>query len=189
VPLLTLGIPPTAATAVMLGALHGFGVKTGPLLLRDSPDFVWAIVASLLIGNVLLLILNVPLIRVWVKLLSVPTALLAPMILVISTVGVFSLSRNTTDLVLMVIFGVIGLLLRICDVPLAPAVLGLVLGPLMEEQWGRGLTTSQGDWSIFVSSPTAIVILVLALVALMLPVLLKALRRTRTAIARERVHK
>ena len=189
VPLLTLGIPPTAATAVMLGALHGFGVKTGPLLLRDNPDFVWAIVASLLVGNVLLLILNVPLIRVWVKLLSVPTALLAPMILVISTVGVFSLSRNTTDLVLMVIFGVIGLLLRICDVPLAPAVLGLVLGPLMEEQWGRGLTTSQGDWSIFVSSPTAIVILVLALVALMLPVLLKAFRRTRTAITGERVHK
>jgi putative tricarboxylic transport membrane protein len=187
VPLLTLGIPPTAATAVMLGALHGFGVKTGPLLLRDNPDFVWAIVASLLVGNVLLLILNVPLIRVWVKLLSVPIAVLAPMILVISTVGVFSLSRNTTDLALMLAFGVIGLLLRICDVPLAPAVLGLVLGPLMEEQWGRGLTTSQGDWSIFVSSPTAIVILILAFVALTLPLWVKAIRRTRGAIRRKEV--
>jgi putative tricarboxylic transport membrane protein len=179
VPLLTLGIPPTAATAVMLGALQGFGVKTGPLLLRDNPDFVWAIVASLLVGNALLLILNVPLIRVWVKLLSVPTALLAPMILVISTVGVFSLSRNTADLVLMFIFGVIGLLLRLCDMPLAPAVLGLVLGPLMEEQWGRGLTTSRGDWSIFVSSPTAVVILVLAVLALFLPAILAGIRRIR----------
>lgn len=187
VPLLTLGIPPTAATAVMLGALQGFGVQTGPLLLRDNADFVWAIVASLLVGNVIMLILNVPLIRVWVKLLSVPLALLAPMILVISTVGVFSLARNTTDLILMVIFGAIGLLLRICDVPLAPAVLGLVLGPLMEEQWGRGLTMSQGNWSVFVSSPLAITILVLAALALTLPLLMKAIRRGRAAVSRERV--
>jgi len=176
VPLLTLGIPPTAATAVMLGALQGFGVKTGPLLLRDNPDFVWAIVASLLIGNILLLILNVPLIGVWVRLLKVPTALLAPMILVISTVGVFSLSRNTADLVLMLIFGAVGLLLRICDIPLAPAVLGLVLGPLMEAQWGRGLTVGRGDWTIFFSTPLAIVILILAVIALFLPLILKGFR-------------
>jgi putative tricarboxylic transport membrane protein len=184
VPLLTLGIPPTAATAVMLGALQGFGVTTGPLMLRDNANFVWAIVASLLVGNVLLLLLNVPLIRVWVKLLSVPTALLSPMILVISTVGVFSLSRNTTDLVLMLIFGALGLLLRVCDVPLAPAVLGLVLGPLMEEQWGRGLTASRGHWSIFVSSPTAIVILILAALAFTFPALVKVSHRVKAATSK-----
>ncbi|MGH3642055.1 MAG: tripartite tricarboxylate transporter permease [Mycobacterium sp.] len=187
VPLLTLGIPPTAATAVMLGALQGFGVTTGPLMLRDNANFVWAIVASLLVGNVLLLLLNVPLIRVWVKLLSVPTGLLSPMILVISTVGVFSLSRNTTDLILMVIFGAIGLLLRICDVPLAPAVLGLVLGPLMEEQWGRGLTTSRGDWSIFVSSPTAVIILILAVIAFTFPALVKLLHRVKSMVGEKEV--
>ncbi|KWX68980.1 tripartite tricarboxylate transporter permease [Mycobacterium sp. NAZ190054] len=188
VPLLTLGIPPTAATAVMLGALQGFGVTTGPLMLRDNANFVWAIVASLLVGNFLLLLLNVPLIRVWVKLLSVPVALLSPMILVISTVGVFSLSRNTTDLILMIIFGALGLLLRICDVPLAPAILGLVLGPLMEEQWGRGLTTSQGDWSVFVSSPTAIVILVLAAVALLFAPMKNVLRARSAVDKKEVVH-
>jgi len=169
VPLLTLGIPGSAATAVMIGALQGLGVKTGPLLLRDNPDFVWAIIASLFIGNVMLIILNVPLIRIWVKLLSVPTALLMPMILVISTVGVFSLSRNTVDLALMLLFGFIGLVLRACDIPLAPLILGLVLGPLIEEQSSRALTVSQGDWAVFLSEPTAVVVLVLAALILTLP--------------------
>jgi putative tricarboxylic transport membrane protein len=106
------------------------------------------------------------------------------MILVISTVGVFSLSRNTTDLVLMLIFGALGLLLRVCDVPLAPAVLGLVLGPLMEEQWGRGLTASRGHWSIFVSSPTAIVILILAALAFTFPALVKVSHRVKAATSK-----
>ena len=187
VPLLALGIPGSAATAVMLGALQGFGVKTGPLLLRDTPDLVWAVIASMLIGNLMLIILNVPLIGIWVRLLSVPTALLYPMILVICTVGVFSLARNVTDLKLMILFALVGLMLRICDVPLAPAVLGLVLGPLMEEQWGRALTTSQGSWLVFVSSPVAVVILAMSVLVATLPAsraLIRRLRgRERTGVA------
>ncbi|MFV2008604.1 MULTISPECIES: tripartite tricarboxylate transporter permease [unclassified Micromonospora] len=179
VPLLALGIPGSAATAVMLGALQGFGVKTGPLLLRDNPDFVWAVIASMLVGNLMLIVLNIPLIGLWVRLLSVPTALLYPMILVVSTVGVFSLARNATDLKLMIIFAMVGLVLRICDFPLAPAVLGLVLGPLMEEQWGRGLTASRGDWTIFVGSPTSRVIMLLALAVATLPLTQRAVRTVR----------
>lgn len=179
VPLLTLGIPASAATAVMLGALQGLGVTTGPLLLRDNPEFVWAIIASLFVGNVMLVVLNVPLVGLWVQLLKVPTALLSPMILVISTVGVFSLSRNTTDLTIMVVFGLVGLALRVCDIPLAPAVLGLVLGPLIEEQWGRALVASRGDWDVFFSSPTATVTWALAAAIGFLPLIQKTLRRAR----------
>jgi putative tricarboxylic transport membrane protein len=179
VPLLTLGIPATAATAVMLAALQGFGVPTGPLLLRDNPDLVYAVLASFFIGNVMLLVLNVPLIGLWVKLLKVPVPLLHPMILVICAIGVFSLSRNQTDLYLMVGFGVAGLMLRFLDIPVAPAILALVLGPLMEEQWGRALTGSQGDWSVFVRSPLAVTILALAVVVATLPLTLKAIRRLR----------
>lgn len=179
VPLLTLGIPASAATAVMIGALQNLGVKTGPLLMRDNPEFVWAVIASLFIGNVMLVVLNVPLIRVWVKLLSVPTALLTSIILVISAVGVYSLSRNTFDLLLLVVFAVIGLGLRSCDIPLAPAILGLVLGPLMEEQWSRGLTVGRGDWAIFLSSGTAITVYGLAVLIALLPLILKVVRGRR----------
>lgn len=179
VPLLTLGIPASAATAVMLGALQGLGVKTGPLLIRDNPDFVWAIIASLFVGNVMLVILNVPLIRIWVKMLSVPTALLSSIILVIAAVGVYSLSRNPVDLLLLVLFAVIGLGLRACDIPLAPVILGLVLGPLLEEQWTRSLTIGRGDWSVFLSSTTAVVVLVLALAIVALPSVMKFVRRSR----------
>jgi len=186
VPLLTLGIPAGAATAMMVGALQGLGVKTGPLLFRENPDFVWAIIASLFIGNVMLIVLNVPLIQVWVKMLSVPTALLMPMILVISTVGVFSLTRNRIDLILLLIFGVIGLLLRSADIPLAPLVLGLVLGPLIEEQANRALTTSQGDWAVFVSGPVPLGVLILAVLIITVPLWRKIpglLRRLRTGFS------
>jgi putative tricarboxylic transport membrane protein len=191
VPLLTLGIPGSASTAVMLGALHGFGVPTGPLLLRDNPDFVWAVIASLLVGNIMLLILNVPLIGIWVRMLRVPTAILYPLILVVCTAGVFSIARNVVDLRLMIVFALAGLLLRVCKFPLAPAVLGLVLGPLIETQWTRALTISGGDWSAFVASPLAVVLLVLAVAVLFLPLVLNTIRTRRSgsvlAVAADRV--
>jgi putative tricarboxylic transport membrane protein len=179
VPLLTLGIPASAATAVMLGALRGFGVPTGPLLLRDNADLVYAVLASFFVGNVMLLVLNLPMIGVWVRLLRVPAQLLHPMVLVLCTIGVFSLGRNQIDLYLMVGFALVGLLLRFCDFPVAPAILALVLGPLTEEQWGRALTGSQGDWTVFVGSPLAVVILVLAIGVATLPFTARLVGRLR----------
>lgn len=179
VPLLTLGIPASAATAVMLGALQGFGVQTGPLLLRDNAELVYAVLASFFIGNVLLLVLNLPMIGIWVRLLRVPVELLHPMILILCAIGVFSLGRSQLDLYLMVGFGLVGLLLRFCDFPVAPAILALVLGPLTEEHWGRALTGSQGDWTVFVRSPLAVVLLLLAVGVATLPVTARLVGRLR----------
>lgn len=186
VPLLALGIPGSAATAVMLGALQGFGVPTGPLLLDTNPDLVWAVIASLLVGNVMLLVLNVPLVGLWVRLLHTPGALLYPMILVISLIGVFSLARSQVDLYLLTAFGVLGFILRYARMPLAPAILAVVLGPLVEKQWGNALLGSNGDWTVFIRSPIAAGFLILTVALLATPRIIRvARRRARTAASAE----
>ncbi|BCB88236.1 tripartite tricarboxylate transporter permease [Phytohabitans suffuscus] len=190
VPLLTLGIPGTAATALMLGALQGFGVQTGPLMLQNNPELVWGVIGGLLVANFMLLVLNVPLVGIWVKLLKVPGALLYPLIIVISMVGAYSIGRTSVLLFVVLILGLVGLALRLVGIPLAPAVLGIVLGPLLEEEWARALVISRGDYGVFLSTPLSVIALSLAALVLVWPlarrVVVGAIERRREALAGSR---
>lgn len=177
VPLLTLGIPGSATAAVMLAAFQGYGINTGPLLLQKHPDLVWGLIASLYIGNVMLLILNLPLVGLWVKLLKIPESLLYPMILAFSTLGVYSLGRDVADLYMMFGIGILGFLLRRYCFPLAPVILGLVLGPMLETEFRRALLGSQGNWMVLFDRPMAASILVLALIMVLFPFLSRLLSK------------
>lgn len=181
VPLLTLGIPGSATAAVMLAALQGYGINTGPLLLQNHPELVWGLIASLYIGNFMLLFLNLPLVGFWVKLLKIPEAILFPMILAFSTMGVYSLSRNVFDLYLVLGIGLLAFLLRRFRYPLAPVILGLVLGPMIETEFRRALVTSRGDWTVFISHPLGASILAFSLMVVLLPLVLRVLRNRRSA--------
>jgi putative tricarboxylic transport membrane protein len=182
VPLLTLGIPTSATAAILLAAFQIFNLQPGPLLFERSSALVWTLIASLYIGNVMLLILNYPLIRIWVKLLAIPRELLYSGILLFATLGVYSLSNSVVDLLVMYAIGVLGFFMRRYDFPVGPVILGVILGPLMEAQFRRALQVSEGDLTVFVTRPLSLTILVLALVALVvpyLPVLVKRLRGER----------
>jgi putative tricarboxylic transport membrane protein len=159
VPLLALGIPPTPALAVLLGGLMIYGLQPGPLLFEKQPEFVWTVIASMYVGNVMLLILNLPLVGIWARLVMVPYPVLGPLILIFSVLGAFSVRNSTFDVLVMTLFGVIGYLLRKMDFPLAPIVLTLILGPLMERSLRQSLEMSQGDLRIFLESPIAVVLL------------------------------
>jgi putative tricarboxylic transport membrane protein len=175
VPLLTLGLPTSATAAVMLAAFQNYGLNPGPTLFTDQGPLVWSIIASLYIGNVMLLVLNLPMARVWVKLLSIPTPHLYGGILVFSLVGVWGMSRSWVDLVLMAVLGLTGYLFRCFSVPVAPALIGLILGPMAELQLRRALAVSQGDPSILVTSPVSAALLAAAALLLALP-LVRAFR-------------
>lgn len=171
VPLLTLGIPGSGSTAVMLGALLMHGLRPGPLLFQTHPEFVWGFIASMYIGNVMLLILNMPLIGMWVNLLRIPYNILMPAIVVLSAVGVYATDNSLTDVWIMAAFGIIGYLMRKLDFPQAPVVLGLVLGPMVERSLRQALTMSHGSLGIFFASPIAATLTILSLLSLFTPVL------------------
>ena len=162
VPLLTLGLPSSATAAVLLAAFQQYGLQPGPLLFASRPDLVWTLIASLYIGNVMLLVLNLPLVGVWARVMLVPRPLLFGGILVLASLGAYSLNRSVLDLTLLYLVGGIGCLMRMSDVPLVPAVLGLVLGPLAELQFRRALAISEGDLSVFITRPICAVLLLLA---------------------------
>jgi putative tricarboxylic transport membrane protein len=169
VPLLTLGIPGSGTTAVLLGAFLIHGLRPGPLLFSTSPDVVWGVIASMYVGNVLLLILNLPLVGLWASMLRVPYRILMPLIVTISAVGVFATDNNPFDMWVMLGFGFIGYLMRKLEIPAAPAVLGLVLGPLVERSLRQSLTISHGDLSIFVTRPISAALIAVALLSLFTP--------------------
>lgn len=175
VPLLTLGLPTSATAAVMLAAFQNYGLNPGPTLFTDQGPLVWSIIASLYIGNLMLLVLNLPLARVWVKLLSVPAPYLYGGILVFSLVGVWGMSRSWVDLAMLAVLGFVGYLFRCFSVPIAPALIGLILGPMAELQLRRALAVSQGDPSILVTSPVSAALLAAAALLLALP-LVRAFR-------------
>jgi putative tricarboxylic transport membrane protein len=181
VPLLTLGVPGSGTTAVMLGALMLWGLRPGPLLFEKNPELVWGLIASMYIGNVLLLILNLPLIGLWVRLLSVPPRILMPLILLFCFTGTYAVSSNPFDLWVMVIFGVLGFVLQRYGYPVAPIVLGLILGPMLETHFRRALIISRGDYAIFLQRPIAAGLITVAAVYLLLPLLSWAWRRWRVA--------
>ncbi|HEX2221260.1 MAG TPA: tripartite tricarboxylate transporter permease [Candidatus Limnocylindria bacterium] len=172
VPLLTLGIPTSATAAILLVAFQIYNLQPGPLLFANSPELVWALIASLYIGNVMLLVLNLPLIRIWVRILAIPRPLLYAAILVFATLGVYSVANSLIDVLVMYVIGVVGFFMRRYDFPVGPMILGVILGPLMETQFRRALQISQGDLSIFVTRPISLVILLLAAAAVVLPYLL-----------------
>jgi putative tricarboxylic transport membrane protein len=179
VPLLTLGIPTSATAAILLAAFQIYDLQPGPLLFRNSPELVWALIASLYIGNVMLLVLNLPLVRLWVKLLEIPRPLLYTAILLFATLGVYSVSNSLVDVLVMYLIGVVGFVMRRYDFPVGPVVLGVILGPLMEKQFRDAVAIGQGDLSIFVTRPLSLIILLAALGAVALPYLPRLLAALR----------
>jgi putative tricarboxylic transport membrane protein len=169
IPLFTLGIPASPTVAVIMGAFMMHGLIPGPFLFKEHPDVVWGVIASFYVGNVILLILNLPLVGIWVKILKIPYGLLFGVILAFMVVGAYSISNSTFDVLVMTLFGVIGYILRKLDFPLAPVVLTLILGPLMERSLRQSLEMSQGDLRIFLESPIAVVLLALAGLTLIAP--------------------
>lgn len=183
IPLLTLGVPGSGTTAVLLGGLISMNVTPGPLLFEQRPEIVWALIASMYIGNVMLLVLNLPLVSIFVKLLTVPRYILVPSVVVLSYIGVYAVNNSPFDILLMTAFGVVGYVMRRLDFPLAPVILGLVLGSLMETNLRRALTLSDGDWSVFVSSPITLVLWVVALVVLIAPLMFDRVRAVRSQVS------
>ncbi len=177
VPLLTLGLPTSATAAILLVAFQEYGLQPGPLLFTGSSALVWGLIASLYIGNVMLLVLNLPLVGLWVRLLAIPAPLLYGGILVFSTVGVYSLNRSVVDLVLLYLLGLLGFVMRRYDFPIAPCIIGLILGPMAEQNFRRALQISQGDWSVFVTHPLSLFFLIVALLVFATPFVLRAMSK------------
>ncbi|NVO15343.1 MAG: tripartite tricarboxylate transporter permease [Rhodoplanes sp.] len=178
IPMLTLGIPANPVMALMIGAMVIQGIQPGPSVLTDQPALFWGVIASMWIGNLMLVVLNLPLIGIWVKMISVPYHLLYPMILVFCAIGVYSLSNAAFDVYLMVLFGGLGYVFKKLDCEPAPMLLGFILGPMMEEFLRRALLLSKGDPGVLVTQPISAVLLVLAFCLLLL-VLVPSFGRTR----------
>lgn len=166
VPTLTLGIPTDPIMAVMLAALIIKGISPGPSLIAEHPDIFWGLVASFIIGNILLVIWHIPFIRIWVRLLTIPFHLLYPAVLVMICMGVYSIHSSATDVLLLLAFGIIGYAMRLLGFQPAPLLVGLVLGPLMEEHLRRSLIVSRGDFMIFLEKPISAAVLALAVLVL-----------------------
>ena len=178
-PLLALGLPTSTTAAVLLAAFQQYGLRPGPMLFDTNPDLVWGLIASLYIGNVLLLVLNLPMVGLWVKLLTIPKPWLYGGILVLASLGTYSLNGNAFDLVLLWGIGMLGFLLRVLGVPIVPCVLGLILGPLLEQQMRRSLAISQGDWGVFLTHPLSALFLALAAAIICLPFVLRLIEGRR----------
>ena len=177
VPLLTLGLPTTATAAIILAAFQQWGLQPGPLLFDTQPLLIWGLIASMYIGNVILLILNLPLVGVWVKLLEIPRPLLYAGILVFATLGAYGLRNSWFDLLLLYIVGLLGFLMRRFDMPVAPVLVGMILGPLAEQQFRRALAISQGDLSVFVAHPISATVLAITALILFGPLLWRRLAK------------
>ena len=166
IPLLTLGLPSNAVMAILLGAMLIYGMQPGPMLIKEHPDLFWGAVTSMYIGNGMLLVLNLPLIGLWVKILKIPYRFLFPLILLFCLVGAYSLNNNPAEVAIMVIFGVIGYFLRKFKYPLAPAILALVLGPMLEKALRQSLLMSVGSGWIFLTRPISLVTILISLALL-----------------------
>jgi len=178
IPLLTLGIPSNAVMALMVGAMIIHGIQPGPQVMQERPELFWGMIASMWVGNLLLVILNLPMIGIWVKLLSVPYRLLYPAILVLCCIGIYSLNNSVFDVGLAVFFGLLGYVFIKLKCEPAPLMLGFVLGPMLEENLRKAMTISRGDPSVFVTRPLSMSMLLIAAILLVI-VVLPAVRRKR----------
>ncbi len=172
VPLLTLGVPGGGATAVLLGAFIMYGIQPGPLLFQNRPDLVWGLIDSMYVGNVMLLILNLPLIGLFVRLLYIPAGMLYPLIVAISVIGAYAINGSMTDLYLILFFGIVGYVFDKVDIPVAPLVLSLVLGGMMEQSFRQAMTISGGNPKIFFNSGITITLVILSVISVAAPFIL-----------------
>src|SRR4029434_4180076 len=171
IPLLTRGIPANAVMAILLGALMIHGLQPGPLLMKQAPDVFWGIITSMYIGNAMLLVLNLPLIPMWARLLRVPYAILFPFILLFCLIGSYSVTNNVGDGIVMWVFGVLGYLMKKFDYEAAPLILAMVIGPMMEEALRQSLILSAGSFAIFLSRPISAGFILAAALLLVLPLI------------------
>lgn len=177
VPLLTLGIPGGGATAVLMGAFIMYGIQPGPLLFQNRPDLVWGLINSMYIGNIMLLILNLPLIGIFVRLLYIPPGILYPLIIAISVIGAYGINGSPTDLYLILLFGVVGYVFDKVDIPVAPLVLSLVLGGMMEQSFRQAMTISGGNPKIFFGSPITVTLVIMSIISILVPFILPKLKK------------
>ncbi len=184
IPLMTLGIPSNVVMALLLGALMIHGLTPGPMLMIKKPDLFWGVICSMYIGNIMLLVLNLPLIPLWVKVLKIPYRILFPFILLFCMIGVYSVNNNVFDIYLTIFFGVIGYLMRKFEFEAAPFILAVVLGPMMEKSFRQSLIMSRGDFSIFVTRPIPAVIFAIAAILLIMPMFTKT-RQEKIAILKD----
>jgi TctA family transporter len=184
IPLLTLGIPPNAVMALMVGAMTIHNIQPGPQVMTSNPALFWGLIASMWLGNVMLIVLNLPMIGVWVKLLTIPYRYLYPAILVFCCIGVYSVNNTSFDIYLTAIFGVLGYIFVKLECEPAPLLLGFVLGPMMEENFRRALLLSRGDYSVFLTRPLSCGLLIAAAL-LVLIVALPAFKKTREEAFKE----
>jgi putative tricarboxylic transport membrane protein len=175
-PLLTLGIPTSATAAIILSAFESYGIQVGPTLFTQLSSLVWTLIASLYIGNVILLVLNLPLVGLWVKLLKIPPQWLYAGIVVISVAGVYGSSNSVFDVGLLFFFGIIGFGMRRFDFPAAPLIIGLILGPMAEQSMRQALTISQGEWSTFFTRPISGTLMAISIALLLVPNIMRLIR-------------
>ena len=173
IPLLTLGVPGSGTTAILLGALMIHGITPGPLLFEKNIDVAWGLIASMYIGNIMLLVLNFPMIKLFVQIIKIPQYILLPSILVISAIGVYGVTGNIFHLALVVAFGLLGYFMKQYDYPGAPMVLGLVLGPMMEESLRQALIINNGGWSILFTRPISLGLLIVAVLWVLVPIIMR----------------
>src|SRR5699024_8857581 len=171
VPLLSLGIPGSGTTAVMLGAFLVLGVQPGPLLMADRPEIFWGVIASMYIGNVFLLILNLPLIPYFAKVLLIPRPMLISLVIVFSMIGVYAVSFNTFDLYMLLLFGIIGFIMRLFAFPAPPFILAFILGGMLEQSFRQSMTISNGDLMIFLTNPISLALLIVSVLSFIFPLM------------------
>ena len=171
IPLMTLGLPCNVVMALLLGALMIHGIRPGPMLIQERPDLFWGLVASMYIGNTMLLLLNLPLIGLWVRVLSIPYRLLFVLILLFCLTGVYSLNNNIWEIIIMITFGVVGYLMRKFKYEAAPFVFALVLGPMMENSLRQSLLMSEGSFAIFFTRPISCIQMIIGIILFTLPAL------------------
>jgi putative tricarboxylic transport membrane protein len=173
VPLLTLGLPTTATAAIMLAGFQQFGLQPGPLLFVMNAELVWGLIASLLIANIMLVVLNLPLIGLWIRLLSIPKPWLYGGIMLFATLGTIGVNPSPVELGMLIMFGIMGYGMRLFGYPVAPVVVGLILGPMAEQQLRRALSIAQGDWMTLVSTPVSAVLLLISALFLIVPMIMR----------------
>ncbi|MDE8602894.1 tripartite tricarboxylate transporter permease [Marinomonas sp. RSW2] len=187
VPMLTLGVPGSGTTAVLLAMLISLNISPGPMLFQQNADLVWGVIAAMFIGNLVLLLLNIPMVGIFVKLLSIPPKYLMPVVTLIASVGIYSVSHSALDLYFMVGFGVLGYIFRKVDIPLVPIILGMLLGPEMEKSLRHALVLSDGDWSVLLNSGLSMGLWTVAFLGLILPVIVGPIVRAKMKRSKEAV--
>ncbi|WP_372713356.1 tripartite tricarboxylate transporter permease, partial [Ilyobacter sp.] len=183
IPMMTLGIPGSGTTAVMMGALLMLGLQPGPMLFTQHPDIAWGLIASMFIGNIVLAIVNIPLAGVLVRVLAIPPKILYPIVLGLAFIGTYAVGNSAMDFYLLVIFGVMGLFMAKANVPTAPMILGVIVGGTMEQSFRQALTLSNGKSEIFFRSPISITLIVLTVLSVVFPLIKQMFRKKQLASA------